>query len=188
MSLPRQCEVTPTGSGEVSRDEFVAHVWMLLRASEEQRQRFAFAKLDVNRSGALERSDLVASMRRQLSIARTLSSLLVQLQLRRHALTEPSPRPLRDLSETSRPLLQAHPHRGRAEAARRDCRRGRARDDRRDAQSGRHGAESFLLTPLDLQQQHAHTSVRSSRPSTSCSLRCRPALTAQSRSTPGNLG
>ena len=99
------CEVTPTGSGEVSRDEFVAHVWMLLRASEEQRQRFAFAKLDVNRSGALERSDLVASMRRQLSIARTLSPLLVQLQLRRHALTEPSPSPLRDLSETSpRPL------------------------------------------------------------------------------------
>ena len=98
-------EFDADGSGEVSRDEFVAHVWMLLRASEEQRQRFAFAKLDVNRSGALERSDLVASMWRQLSIARTLSPLLVQLQLRRHALTETSPRPLRDLSETSpRPL------------------------------------------------------------------------------------
>ena len=93
-------EFDADGSGEVSRDEFVAHVWMLLRASEEQRQRFTFAKLDVNRSGALERSDLVASMRRQLSIARTLSPLLVQLQLRRHALTETSPRPLRDLSET----------------------------------------------------------------------------------------
>ena len=130
-------EFDADGSGEVSRDEFVAHVWMLLRASEEQRQRFTFAKLDVNRSGALERSDLVASMRRQLSIARTLSPLLVQLQLRRHALTETSPRPLRDLSETSRPFLQAHPHRDRAEAARRDRRRGRARDNRRDAHAGR---------------------------------------------------
>mmetsp|Transcript_29342 Transcript_29342/g.98227 ORF Transcript_29342/g.98227 Transcript_29342/m.98227 type:complete len:119 (+) Transcript_29342:372-728(+) len=71
---------------------------MLLRASEEERQRFTFAKLDVNRSGALERSDLVASMRRQLSIARTLSPLLVQLQLRRHTLTATE---LRQLGETA---------------------------------------------------------------------------------------
>lgn len=79
-------EFDADGNGSVTRDEFVSHLWMLTHASEEQKQRFAFDKLDINRSGRLERGDLVASMQRQLSLAKAVSPLIVHQQLRRHSI------------------------------------------------------------------------------------------------------
>ena len=43
----------------------------------------AFRKLDHNRSGSLERDDLIRAMKRQLRLARRLVPLLVRQQLRR---------------------------------------------------------------------------------------------------------
>ena len=53
-------------SGDVDRDEFRRNLWMLTRATEEERMAYAFRRLDANGSGELERSDLEESMRRQL--------------------------------------------------------------------------------------------------------------------------
>jgi len=69
-------EFDADGNGSITRDEFVAHLWMLTHASEEEKQRFAFEKLDMNRSGKLERADLVASMRRQLSLAKAVCTYI----------------------------------------------------------------------------------------------------------------
>lgn len=44
----------------------------------------------MNRSGKLERSDLVASMLRQLSLAKAISPLIVQTQLRRYSIASPA--------------------------------------------------------------------------------------------------
>jgi ribosome-associated toxin RatA of RatAB toxin-antitoxin module len=79
-------EFDADGNGIITRDEFVSHLWMLTHASEEQKQSFAFDKLDLNRSGRLERGDLVQSMQRQLSLAKAVSPLIVQQQLRRHSI------------------------------------------------------------------------------------------------------
>ena len=81
-------EFDADGNGAVTRDEFVSHLWMLTNASEEEKQVFTFEKLDVNRSGKLERDDLVASMKRQLSLAKAVSPLIVQQQLRRHSIAD----------------------------------------------------------------------------------------------------
>jgi len=58
---------------------------MYTRASEEERQRFSFERLDLNRSGKLERDDVVASMERQLQLARTITPLVIAQQLRARA-------------------------------------------------------------------------------------------------------
>lgn len=69
-------------SGTVDRVEFRENLWMLTRASEEERMRFAFHKLDLNHSGALERDDLLCVMHRQLHLAQLLVPFLVQRRLR----------------------------------------------------------------------------------------------------------
>ena len=72
-------------SGGVDRCEFVRNLWVLSRASEDERRAFVFRRLDMNGSGALEREDLSQSMRRQLGLARRLVPILVRQQMRREA-------------------------------------------------------------------------------------------------------
>ena len=76
-------EFDEDASGSVDRDEFVRNLWMFTHASEEERMRFVFRKLDLNGSGYLEPEDLERSMRRQLGLARRLVPLLVRRRLRR---------------------------------------------------------------------------------------------------------
>ena len=66
----------------MDRGEFRDNLWVMTRASEEERVDFAFHKLDMNSSGRLERDDLVRSMRRQLGLARLLLPMMVQQQVR----------------------------------------------------------------------------------------------------------
>jgi coenzyme Q-binding protein COQ10 len=70
-------------SGRVGREEFMRNLFMLTRASDEERMAYVFHRLDVNRSGALERGDLSASMRQQLELARRLVPIIVQQQVRK---------------------------------------------------------------------------------------------------------
>ena len=79
-------EFDSDGNGTIERDEFLINLWMMTRGSDEDRMCHAFARLDMNGSGKLERDDLVRSMERQLALARTLTPMLVQQQLHRHAI------------------------------------------------------------------------------------------------------
>ena len=72
-------------SGRVDRAEFARNLWLLTRATEAERMAHVFHRLDMNGSGALERADLISSMRRQLALARRLMPILVRQQLRRQA-------------------------------------------------------------------------------------------------------
>ena len=72
-------------SGGVDRCEFVRNLWILSRASDAERRAFAFARLDINGSGALERDDLARSLRRQLGLSRRLVPVLVRQRMRREA-------------------------------------------------------------------------------------------------------
>ena len=63
-------------SGTITRDEFRNHLWLLARASSGEKCRYAFAKLDLNCSGRLEREDVVGSLHRQLRLVRALVPLL----------------------------------------------------------------------------------------------------------------
>ena len=77
-------ELDADHSGGVDRNEFITGLWILTRATEEERMRFAFDKLDQNKSGKLERRDVAESMERQLNLARQISPLIVRQQLRRN--------------------------------------------------------------------------------------------------------
>ena len=84
-------EFDEDASGHVDRDEFVRNLWLLTRASEAERMAHAFHQLDANGSGALERGDLIVSMRKQLTLARRIVPLLVRHQMRREAATNGLP-------------------------------------------------------------------------------------------------
>jgi len=75
-------EFDQDASGRVERGEFRDNLWVMTRATEEERANYSFLKLDMNRSGKLEKDDLARSMRRQLELARVLIPIMVHQQLR----------------------------------------------------------------------------------------------------------
>ena len=79
-------------SGDVDREEFRRNLWMLTRATEEERMAYAFQRLDANGSGELERADLEQSMRRQLVSDRAIEHPHNPSTLRATTLTQ-RPRP-----------------------------------------------------------------------------------------------
>lgn len=74
-------ELDADGSGAIDRSEWVTGLWMLTRASDDQKMHFAFAKLDLNRSGRIERDDVRAFMEHQLGLARAIAPAVVRQQL-----------------------------------------------------------------------------------------------------------
>jgi hypothetical protein len=76
-------EFDDDANGTIEREEFSHNLWLLTKASDEERMDHMFRKLDHNGSGAVERDDLALSMRRQLALARRLLPLLVRRQVRK---------------------------------------------------------------------------------------------------------
>ncbi len=73
-------ELDADGSGAVDRSEWVTGLWMLTRASDDQKMHFVFGKLDLNRSGRIERDDVRAFIVRQLGLARAIAPAVVRQQ------------------------------------------------------------------------------------------------------------
>lgn len=76
-------EFDDDANGTIEREEFSRNLWLLTKASDEERMGHMFRKLDHNGSGAVERDDLTLSMRRQLALARRLVPVLVRRQVRK---------------------------------------------------------------------------------------------------------
>ena len=74
-------EFDDDANGGIDRSEFRDNLWAVTRAGSVEQVDFAFRKLDVNRSGFVEREDLYHSMRRQLRLARLLLPMMVRQQV-----------------------------------------------------------------------------------------------------------